>query len=345
VQARQRAAGALPEGQQGLRLQAHRPCPPAAAAGHPSPVPSPPGGEGPAREHSLAVEKRVRFRSWWLPWVLLAPQMAIIAGVLLLARGQALLQRAAAGRLRHQRRVGRAGELPRLFADESYLASFAPRRVLVLVAVLGLSAVAAAGGDGRPRGQGLRGLQDAAVWPYAVAPAVAGVLWLFMFAPSSASSATCCARWASTGTTCSTAPRHGADRHGRGVEADLVQLPVLPGRAAEHSQAPDRGRRDRRRRALAALLDHRSSRCCRRPPSSCWSSTSSTSSSTPSPSSTPPPRAGPGKDTSILVYKVYLRRLQGHGPRRSAAQSVVLMVIVVALTVVQFRYVERRVHY
>jgi len=54
---------------------------------------------------------------------------------------------------------------------------------------------------------------------------------------------------------------------------------------------------------------------------------------------------GPGKATETLVYKVYsdgaLNQLLGD----SAAQSVILMVIVIALTAVQFRYVERKVHY
>ena len=43
------------------------------------------------------------------------------------------------------------------------------------------------------------------IWPYAVAPAVAGVLWLFMFAPSIGVVAYALRRAASTGTTCSTA--------------------------------------------------------------------------------------------------------------------------------------------
>lgn len=54
---------------------------------------------------------------------------------------------------------------------------------------------------------------------------------------------------------------------------------------------------------------------------------------------------GPGKATETLVYKVYsdgaLNLLLGD----SAAQSVILMVIVIALTAVQFRYVEKKVHY
>ncbi len=54
---------------------------------------------------------------------------------------------------------------------------------------------------------------------------------------------------------------------------------------------------------------------------------------------------GPGKDTAILVYKVYFDGFKALDLGSSAAQSVVLMVIVVALTVVQFRYVEKKVQY
>jgi sn-glycerol 3-phosphate transport system permease protein len=54
---------------------------------------------------------------------------------------------------------------------------------------------------------------------------------------------------------------------------------------------------------------------------------------------------GPAQSTNILVYKVYQDGFVGLNLGSSAAQSVVLMVIVVALTVIQFRYVERRVQY
>jgi hypothetical protein len=83
-----------------------------------------------------------------------------------------------------------------------------------------------------------------------------------------------------------------------------------------------------------------SSRCCRRPPSSCWSSTSSTSSSTPSPSSTQPPRAGRARTPRSWSTRSTYDGFKAMDLGGSAAQSVVLMVIVVALTVVQFRYVE-----
>jgi len=54
---------------------------------------------------------------------------------------------------------------------------------------------------------------------------------------------------------------------------------------------------------------------------------------------------GPAGATNILVYKVYRDGFLGLDLGGSAAQSVVLMVIVIALTVIQFRYIERRVHY
>ena len=54
---------------------------------------------------------------------------------------------------------------------------------------------------------------------------------------------------------------------------------------------------------------------------------------------------GPGKATEILVYKVYYDGVVALDLGGSAAQSVILMAIVVGLTALQFRYVERKVHY
>jgi len=54
---------------------------------------------------------------------------------------------------------------------------------------------------------------------------------------------------------------------------------------------------------------------------------------------------GPNEATNIMVYKVYRDGFIGLDLGGSAAQSVVLMALVIALTVVQFRYIERKVHY
>ena len=56
-------------------------------------------------------------------------------------------------------------------------------------------------------------------------------------------------------------------------------------------------------------------------------------------------RGGPGTATQTLVYKVYVDGLLGGNLGGSAAQSVILMIIVILLTAVQFRFVERKVNY
>ena len=54
---------------------------------------------------------------------------------------------------------------------------------------------------------------------------------------------------------------------------------------------------------------------------------------------------GPNQATNIMVYKVYHDGFLSLDLGGSAAQSVILMIIVITLTVIQFRYIERRVHY
>ncbi|WP_336744258.1 sn-glycerol-3-phosphate ABC transporter permease UgpA [Aureimonas altamirensis] len=54
---------------------------------------------------------------------------------------------------------------------------------------------------------------------------------------------------------------------------------------------------------------------------------------------------GPGRQTTTLVYQAYTDGFLGQNFGSSAAQSVVLTLVVILLTVVQFRFVERRVHY
>lgn len=56
-------------------------------------------------------------------------------------------------------------------------------------------------------------------------------------------------------------------------------------------------------------------------------------------------RGGPSGSTQILVYKIYIDGFRNHDFGSSAAQSTILIIFVAILTVVQFRYIERRVHY
>jgi sn-glycerol 3-phosphate transport system permease protein len=134
----------------------------------------------------LAIEKRVRFKSWWLPWALVAPQMAVVLVFFFWPAGQALFQS-----VLREDAFGTSSEFVglenfrQLFADETYLASFKTTAVFsLLVASIGLalSLLLAVMADRVVRGATF--YKTLLIWPYAVAPAVAGVLWLFMFAPS-----------------------------------------------------------------------------------------------------------------------------------------------------------------
>ena len=54
---------------------------------------------------------------------------------------------------------------------------------------------------------------------------------------------------------------------------------------------------------------------------------------------------GPNEATNIMVFKIYHDSFESLDLGGSAAQSVILMAVVIALTIIQFRYIERRVHY
>ena len=56
-------------------------------------------------------------------------------------------------------------------------------------------------------------------------------------------------------------------------------------------------------------------------------------------------QGGPARATELMVYKIYFDGFKGLDYSGAAAQSIILMLLVIGLTVVQFRYVERRVHY
>ena len=54
---------------------------------------------------------------------------------------------------------------------------------------------------------------------------------------------------------------------------------------------------------------------------------------------------GPGNSTTTLIYKVYKDGFVGMDPGSSSAQSVMLMLLVIGLTLLQFRFLEKKVHY
>ena len=132
------------------------------------------------------MEKRVVFRSVWLPYLLLAPQLLVTVVFFFLPAFQAIYQS-----LLLQDAFGLRTEFvwfdnfKALFNDDHYLASFKVTAIFsLLVASLGLSIslMLAVAADRIVRGAFV--FKTLLIWPYAVAPAIAGVLWAFLFAPS-----------------------------------------------------------------------------------------------------------------------------------------------------------------
>ena len=56
-------------------------------------------------------------------------------------------------------------------------------------------------------------------------------------------------------------------------------------------------------------------------------------------------QGGPGSSTNTLVYNVYKTAFRSFDYGSSGAQSVLLLIIVIMLTVLQFRYIDRKVNY
>jgi sn-glycerol 3-phosphate transport system permease protein len=295
----------------------------------------------------LAVEKRVRFKSWWLPWVLVAPQMAVVLVFFFWPAGQALYQS-----LLTEDAFGTSTEFVgaenflRLWNDDSYLASFKATAIFsVLVASIGLgvSLLLAVMADRVVKAAGF--YKMLLVWPYAVAPVVAGVLWLFMFAPS-------------VGIVSFWLRALGYDWNslldGNHAMTLIVMASVwnhisynflfflaglqsIPKSLIEAAAIDGAGPWRRFWTVQFPLLT----------PTAFFllvinivyaffHTFGIVDAAT---------QGGPGKDTAILVYKVYFDGFKALDLGGSAAQSVVLMLIVIALTVVQFRYVEKRVNY
>lgn len=295
----------------------------------------------------MAVEKRVRFKSWWLPWVLVAPQLVIVLVFFFWPAGQALyfslLQQDAFGT--STQFVG-LDNFNALLADESYLASFKTTAVFsLLVAVLGLtvSMVLAVMADRVIKGAGL--YKTMLIWPYAVAPVVAGVLWLFMFAPSIG----VVSFWLRTLGFEWNHLLDGDHAMALIVLASvwkqvsynflffLAGLQSIPKSLVEAAAIDGAGPWRRFWTVQFPLLT----------PTTFFllviniiyaffDTFAIVDAAT---------GGGPGKDTAILVYKVYFDGFKAMDLGGSAAQSVVLMAIVIVLTVVQFRYVERKVNY
>jgi len=293
------------------------------------------------------VDKRVVFRSRWLPYALVAPQLAITIVFFFWPAGQAAWQSMLA-----QDPFGIEVEFvgldnfSHLFSEDEYLASFRVTAVFsLLVAGLGLSfsLLLAVFADRALRAANL--YKTLLIWPYAVAPVVAAILWMFLFNPTLG----VVAHW----------------MRGAGMNWDplldgndalvliviaatwkqvsynflffLAGLQSIPKSLVEAAAIDGAGPGRRFWTIVFPLLS----------PTTFFllvvnivyaffDTFAIVDAAT---------GGGPGQATTILVYKVYKDGFKALDLGGSAAQSVILMTIVIALTVVQFRYIERKVQY
>jgi sn-glycerol 3-phosphate transport system permease protein len=293
------------------------------------------------------MEKRVLFKSAWLPWVLIAPQMAVILIFFFWPAAQMLVQS-----VQEQDAFGASVQFvglenfQRLFNDSGYLESFETTALFsALVAVLGLSIalLLAVMANRVVRGAGI--YKTLLIWPYATAPVVAGVLWLMMFASP-------------YGVLAYALREMGFEwnhvLNGNHAMALIVMAAVwrqisynflfflaglqsIPQSLIEAATIDGATPWKRFWTIVFPLLS----------PTTFFlfvvnvvyaffETFAIVDAAT---------HGGPGQDTSILVYKLYYDGFKALDINGSAAQSAVLMVIVIALTVIQFKFVEKKVNY
>ena len=293
------------------------------------------------------MEKRVRFKSKWLPWALVAPQVAIRLVFFYWPAAQALLQSVMVDSpFGGNREFVGLDNFRQLFGDPGYLASFkttAMFSILVAVCGLSISLLLAVMANRVVRGERL--YKTLLIWPYAVAPVVAGVLWVFMFA----SPMGVIAFWL----------------RAVGINWDhllnsnhamtlivvaavwkqisynflffLAGLQSIPKSLIEAAAIDGASPWRRFWTIVFPLLSPTTFFLLVINVVYAFFDTFGIVDAT--------TKGGPGKDTSILVYKVYYDGFKAMDMGGSAAQSVVLMAIVVTLTVIQFRFVEKKVQY
>ena len=295
----------------------------------------------------MAAEKRALFRSPWLPYALLLPQVIVTIVFFFLPAGQALIQStqiqdAFGGSLQF---VG-LDNFRDLFNDALYLESFKVTAIFsILVAGLGLtiSLILAVFADRIVRGVGV--YKTLLIWPYAVAPAIAAVLWLFLFNPTLG----IVAHWLTSAGVDWNYLLYGNQALMLVVISAvwkqvsynflffLAGLQSIPKSLLEAAAIDGAGPVKRFATIVFPLLSPTTFFLLVVNIVYAFFDTFGIIDAATS--------GGPGQATEILVYKVYKDGFKGLDLGGSAAQSVVLMTIVITLTVIQFRYVERKVQY
>ena len=293
------------------------------------------------------MEKRSTFNNLWLPYLLVAPQIIITFIFFIWPASQALYRS-----FLIEDAFGLSSEFiwfenfEELFRDPLYLESF---KTTVIFSVsttflsLSLSLMFAVMADRVIKGE--MAYKSILLWPYAVAPAVAGVLWMFMFNPGN-------------GILALTLQSLGYEwnhvlRGGQAMVLVIIAaawkqisynfifflagLQSIPKSMLEASAIDGAGPVKRFCTIVFPLISPTTFFLIVVNVVYAFFETFGIIHAV--------TQGGPYKSTEILVYKVYNDGFVGLDLGGSSAQSVILMIIVISLTVFQFRYIERRVQY
>ena len=293
------------------------------------------------------MDRRTTFNGWLLPALLVLPQLLLTIFFFLWPAGAAMWSSLTTTDPFGQGSVFVGlDNFAELFSDPLYLQSILRTVVFcatVSVLAMSIALLLAVFADREIRGRAI--YRTLLIWPYAVAPAMAAVLWLFILNPQFG----LLGRWLN---------QHGIDwdYHVNGGQAFalvalasawkqvsydfiffLAGLQSIP-RAVTEAARMDGARGWHRFRTITFpllapttffLLVVNLVYAAFDTFGTIWALT----------------QGGPGKDTETLVIKVYRDGMVNQDIGGSAAQSVVLMSVVIGLTIVQFRYIERKVHY
>lgn len=293
------------------------------------------------------MEKRVRFNGWLLPLCLIFPQILVSGVFFFYPAGQAIWQSLfIPDPFGLSSKFVGLGNFEFLFSDKYYLTSFLTTglfstlvTVVSMVPALFLAVMA----DRLIKGAGT--YRTLLIWPYAVAPAIAGVLWLFMF-----NTRVGIVSWylGQLGYDWNHV-LNGEEAMGLVVVASawgrisynflffFAALQAVP-RSVIEAAAIDGARFWKRFYTIVLpLLSPTTFFLLVVNIVYAFFETFGVIHTITS--------GGPQQSTTILVYKVFADGFVGQDLGSSAAQSVVLLVVVGALTVVQFKFVEKKVHY
>lgn len=293
------------------------------------------------------MQRKVIFPNLWLPYLLLAPQLAVTLVFFIWPSAQAVLMA-----FQQQDPFGLSvrwvgfENFHAVLTDPAYydtvirtLVFSTAVTVLALVPALGMAIAA----DALIKGRGA--YTTALMVPYAIAPAIAGVLWLFMFNPAigvvSHGLRSAGVPWNPT--------LDGSDAMILVIMASawkqiaynflffLAGLQSIPKSMLEAASIDGASPWHRFRTIIFPLLSPTTFFLLVVGLVYAFFDTFGVIHAVTG--------GGPAKATEILVYKVYYDGIVALDLGSSAAQSVLLMLLVIGLTLVQFRFVERRVHY